>query len=178
MADTQREAIRAPRPERSEGESKDIYEEEGRDRLAEEERERETENALAAFICDASNTLPHLFIHSGCTHADGAQLACIQRRRGKTATESQREKREERSEKSGGKKQTGLATVATCTFYLLWPSRLSFRSSQFLSFYREPRGVQENTVTSKKGETERDSVIIGRGNGLGKRKGETEKSVA
>lgn len=33
-------------------------------------------------------------------------------------------------------------------------------------------------MTSKKGETERDSVIIGRGNGLEKRKGETEKSVA
>lgn len=172
-----REAIRAPRPERNQGESKDIYEaeEEGRGKRLGRggKRKRGTENAPAAFICDASNTLLHLFIHRGCTHAtDGAQLCVYPPASVREDRDGKPEERSEKREEKRRKEEDKLGNSGHFyTVYLLWPPCLSAPAlSVSLASCCEPRGVQENTVTPKKGETrERDSTIIGRGNGLWER---------
>lgn len=173
-----REAIRAPRPERNQGESKDIYEaaEEGRGKRLSRggKRKRETENAPAAFICDASNTLLHLFIHRGCTHAaDGAQLCVYPRASAREDRDGEPEQRERRERRETGREEKDKLGNSGhfYTFYLLWPPCLSAPAlSVPLASCCEPRGVQENIVTPKKGESrERDSTIIGRGNGLPER---------
>ena len=137
----------------------------------ERENEKRRMHRQRSFATPVTRCCIYSYTEAAPTPPMARSSACIpQLRRGKTAAESQRRgaRREKREEKRREEKDKLGNSGHFYTFYLLWPPCLSTPAlSVSLASCCEPRGVQENTVTPKKGETrERDSTIIGRGNGL------------
>lgn len=138
------------RAERSRRESKDIYEEEGR-----EKARGRGETAKRRMHWQRSFATP---VTRCCIYSYTAAAPTPTARSLRVSRFDEGRPRQRVGEKRGEKKKTSLATVATCTFYLLWQPRPSLCLSPFLLFSYEPRAVQENTVTWKKGE--RRSEIV------------------